>query len=161
MGHDNSNRERWQKETYRPVRRKDTRTETERSRTTSDIEIDPVYALRGAVCDARRASVSPASIPFTRGVYPVDVPRAPVDHAAVRRFRRRARDDQRAVPVPAGARARPGSRWPSTCPPRWATTPTTRMAAGEVGRVGVAIDTIDDLRDAASTGFPWTACPRR
>ena len=29
--------------------------------------------------------------------------------------------------------------------PRWATTRTIRMAAGEVGRVGVAIDTVDDL----------------
>jgi methylmalonyl-CoA mutase N-terminal domain/subunit len=34
----------------------------------------------------------------------------------------------------------------SICPPRWATTRTTD-GHGEVGRVGVAIDTVDDLAD--------------
>ena len=37
-------------------------------------------------------------------------------------------------------------RWPSTCRPRWATTPTPPIAHGEVGKVGVAIDSIDDMR---------------
>ena len=35
---------------------------------------------------------------------------------------------------------------PSTCRPRWATTPTTPIAHGEVGKVGVAIDSLDDMR---------------
>ena len=43
-------------------------------------------------------------------------------------------------PAPAGC------RWPSTCRPRWATTPTTRSPHGEVGKVGVAIDSIEDMR---------------
>ena len=34
---------------------------------------------------------------------------------------------------------------PSTCRRRWATTPITAMARGEVGKVGVAIDSLDDM----------------
>ena len=41
--------------------------------------------------------------------------------------------------------ARRGSPSPSTCRPSSATTPTTRVAAGEVGRTGVAIDSIADM----------------
>ena len=40
--------------------------------------------------------------------------------------------------------ARPACRSPSTCRRRWATTPTTRRD-GEVGKVGVAIDSLDDM----------------
>ena len=46
------------------------------------------------------------------------------------------------------ARHRPACRSPSTCRPRWATTPTHPIAHGEVGKVGVAIDSIDDMRIA-------------
>ncbi len=42
--------------------------------------------------------------------------------------------------------APPGSPSRSTCPPRWATTRTIRSRSGEVGKVGVAIDSIDDMR---------------
>ena len=44
---------------------------------------------------------------------------------------------------------------PSTCRRRWATTPTTRSRTGEVGKVGVAIDSLDDMRvlfEAAAAG---------
>ena len=44
--------------------------------------------------------------------------------------------------------ARRASRWPSTCRRSSAWTPTTRAASGEVGRTGVAIDTLDDMRTA-------------
>ena len=37
-------------------------------------------------------------------------------------------------------------RVPSTCPRRWGTTPTTAAAEGEVGKVGVAIDSLADMR---------------
>ena len=43
------------------------------------------------------------------------------------------------------SRARPACRWPSTCRPRWATTPTRRRRAGEVGRVGVPISSLADM----------------
>ena len=72
------------------------------------------------------------------------VPRPLLDHAPVRRLRHR-RGVEPALPLPARSRARPASRWPSTCPRRWATTPTTRWPRGEVGKVGVAIDSLDDM----------------
>ena len=34
---------------------------------------------------------------------------------------------------------------PSTCPPRWATTPTTPGRKGRSGKVGVAIDSLEDM----------------
>ena len=43
-------------------------------------------------------------------------------------------------------RGRPGSRSPSTCRPRPATTPTTRWPGGEVGKVGVPVSHIGDMR---------------
>ena len=52
-------------------------------------------------------------------------------------------------PTPASAtcwrRGRPGSPPRSTCRPRWGYDSDHPMAEGEVGRVGVAIDTVDDL----------------
>ena len=48
--------------------------------------------------------------------------------------------------APSSRPARPASRSPSTCRPRSATTPTTRSREGEVGKVGVTICSIDDVR---------------
>ena len=53
---------------------------------------------------------------------------------------------ERALPLPARRRGRRASRSPSICRRRWAATPTTRARSGEVGRVGVAIDSLDDMR---------------
>ena len=66
-----------------------------------------------------------------------DVPRAALDDAPVRGLRLGGRD-QPALPLSSSSRGRPGSRSPSTCRPRWATTPTHAMARSEVGKVGVA-----------------------
>ncbi len=73
------------------------------------------------------------------------VPRAPLDHAPVRGLRHRG-GVERALPLPAVAGADGPVASPSTCPPRWAATPTIRAPLGEVGRVGVAIDSIEDMR---------------
>ena len=42
----------------------------------------------------------------------------------------------------------------STSPPRWDTTRTTRVAEGEVGKVGVAIDSIEDMRALVGRAAP-------
>ena len=42
-------------------------------------------------------------------------------------------------------RDRPDSRWRSISPPRWGIDSDHPEAEGEVGRVGVAIDTVDDM----------------
>ena len=65
------------------------------------------------------------------------VPRPLLDHAPVRRLRHRRRH-QRALPLPARAGPDRASRWPSTCPPRWATTRTrprpSARSAGSASR---------------------------
>ena len=70
-----------------------------------------------------------------------------VDDAPVRGLRDRE-GVQRALPLPARARRRPGCRWPSTCPTQLGLDSDNPRCLGEVGRTGVAIDTIDDMRTA-------------
>ena len=89
----------------------------------------------------------PRRVPVHARGLPLDVPRPALDDAPVRGLRHR-RGDERPLPLPARRRARPACRSRSTCRRRWATTPTTRCAEGEVGKVGVAIDSIDDMRTA-------------
>ena len=50
-----------------------------------------------------------------------------------------------AATATSSSRARPASPWPSTCPPRSATTPTTRTPSARSGKVGVAIDSLEDM----------------
>ena len=70
----------------------------------------------------------PGDYPYTRGAAPRDVPQADVDDAPVRGLRV-GEGVQRALPLPALARAAPACRWPSTCRPSSAWTPTTRAAS--------------------------------
>ena len=89
----------------------------------------------------------PGEYPFTRGVYPTMYTHPAVDHAPVRRVRHR-RGVQRPLPPAARAPAPRACRSRSTCRPRWGTTRTRRSPHGEVGKVGVAIDSIEDMRHA-------------
>ena len=41
---------------------------------------------------------------------------------------------------------RPAYRLPLICPPRWGLDSDSPLAAGEVGKVGVAINSLDDMR---------------
>ena len=112
----------------------------------SGLPIEPVYgpeALRG--CDPAERLGEPGELPVHPRRLSLDVHRPPVDDAPVRRLRHRRRV-QRPLPPADRRRHRRASPWPSTCRPRWATTPTTPLAHGEVGKVGVAIDSIDDMR---------------
>ena len=109
-------------------------------RTESGIEVKPVYTA----ADAPRELEPPGEYPVHPRAYRRHVPRPAVDDAPVRGLRRRPRRRTRASATCSSA-ARPGSRSPSTCRPSSATTPTTRCARGEVGRIGVAIDSLDDM----------------
>ena len=64
-----------------------------------------------------------------------DVPRPALDDAAVRGLRDGAKS-RTSGSATCSSRGRPGCPSPSTCRPRWATTPTTPSAEGEVGKVG-------------------------
>ena len=89
----------------------------------------------------------PGRVPLHARPAPRDVPQAAVDDAPVRGLRV-GEGVQRALPLPARARLDRACRWPSTCRPSSAWTPTTRAASARSGRTGVAIDTIDDMRTA-------------
>ena len=73
---------------------------------------------------ARRAR----RLPVHARVAPRDVPQADVDDAPVRRATRPRRSPTSATGT-CSPRARPGSRWRSTCRPSSASTPTTRAAS--------------------------------
>jgi len=78
-------------------------------------------------------------------------------------------DTNQPLPVPESSTARPGSRWHSICRPSSGATPTTRLCRGEVGRTGVPIYTIEDMRicfetiplDEVSTSMTIRTRPRR
>ena len=129
--------------------------------TTSDIPVERVYteADREAA-DVARDLGAPGEFPFTRGVQPT------MYRGRLWTMRQyagfgTARRDERALPLPARRRARPGCRWPSICRRRSATTPTTRWREGEVGKVGVAISIARRHGGRCSTGSRSTRSPRR
>ena len=118
----------------------------DRRETDSGIEIQPVYTAD----DARRAELElPGEFPFTRGPYPRHVPRPAVDDPPVRGLRLGG-GDERALPLP--ARARPDRALDRLRPADPARLRLGRPArAGEVGRTGVAIDSLADMEHRSST----------
>ena len=95
---------------------------------------------RAARC-AGRAAVHARRVPD-------DVPRQVVDDAPVRRLRHGG-VDQRAVQVPAARPARPDSVCAFDLPTQMGYDSDHPRAEGEVGKVGVAIDSMADMRTAA------------
>ena len=79
---------------------------------------------------------------------PGHVSRPSVDDPPVRGLRL-GRGDERALPLPPRPRARPVSRSPSTCPTQLGYDSDDPRAEGEVGRTGVAIDSLADMETPA------------
>ena len=94
--------------------------------------------------DAPRELEPPGEYPYTRGPYRGHVPRPAVDDPPVRGLRLGG-GVERALPLP--ARARPDRALDRVRPAdaARATTRTTRARVGEVGRTGVAIDSLADM----------------
>ena len=93
--------------------------------------------------------------------HPADhVSRPAVDDAPVRRLRHR-RGVQPAATNICSRRARRASPSPSTCPRRWATTPISPLAEGEVGKVGVSISQPRGHARRSSTASRWSASAPR
>jgi methylmalonyl-CoA mutase N-terminal domain/subunit len=134
------NRGGWRKNTYEPFKSK--RGERrEQFRTTSGIEVQPLYT--GDDVDESRIGF-PGEYPFTRGVYPTMYRGRPwtirqyAGFGTARdtndRFRRLLERGQKGLSVA------------FDLPTQMGLDSDDPLALGEVGRVGVAIDTIDDMR---------------
>ena len=110
---------------------------------------DPAGLRRGRTSPtstSRSASASRASTRSRAGSTPRCTARAAGRCASTRATRPRRR--RTSATATCSSTARPGCRWRSTCRRSSAATPTTRCCLGEVGRTGVAIDSIDDMRTA-------------
>ena len=115
------------------------------SRRRPGIEIRDLYTPADtAGLDEDRDLGRPGEYPFTRGVQPTMYRSRFWTMRQYAGLRDRRGDQPRASGT-SSSRARPGCRSPSTCRPRWATTPTRREAEGEVGRVGVPISSLADM----------------
>ena len=115
-------------------------------RSESGVPLKAVYdAAELAGFDPDAALGEPGAFPFTRGVYPIDVHGAPVDDAAVRRASARPRS-----PTPATtqlvADGTGGLSVAFDLPTQMGYDSDEPVARGEVGKVGVAIDSLDDMR---------------
>ena len=93
----------------------------------------------------------PGEFPFTRGIQPTMYRGRLVDHAAVRRIRDGG-GIERALPLPAGAGVS-GLSVAFDLPTQMGYDSDHPLAEGEVGRVGVAIDSIEDMA-ALFDGIP-------
>ena len=92
----------------------------------------PVYTAADLPRDLARRTPPPGEPPYTRGIHPG------MYRSRLWTMRQYAGFGGARRPTSASAtcsrRVRPGSRWRSTCRPRWATTPTTRWRAARSAR---------------------------
>ena len=102
---------------------------------------------RGGPAARSSSSASPASFPYTRGVAPRDVPQAAVDDAPVRGLRVGARSPTSATAT-CSSKGSTGLSMAFDLPTQLGLDSDNPRCLGEVGRTGVAIDTIDDMRTA-------------
>ena len=107
----------------------------------SGIEVKPVYRCRGPARGGARAS---RQVPVHARAPSRTCTAGSRGRSGSTRASPRPRSRTTASATCSG-RARPVFRSRSTCRPSSATTPTIRVAAGEVGRTGVAIDSIADM----------------
>ncbi len=131
--------ERWERETFARAP-----SATRRSRRSP--------ASRSSRCTPRRTCppiadggdrASRASIPFTRGVYGIDVPRAAVDDAPVRRVRHREETNRRFRYLLEHGQT--GLSTAFDMPSLMGHDSDHPRSLGEVGREGVAVDSLDDM----------------
>ena len=118
----------------------------EERRTDSGIEIKPDYRARdldGWDPDAQLGE--PGKPPYTRGILP-DMYRGRLWTMRQYAGLRHGRGDQRALPVPARAPGQTGLSCAFDLPTQMGYDSDHPRAEGEVGKVGVAIDSLEDMR---------------
>jgi methylmalonyl-CoA mutase N-terminal domain/subunit len=133
----------WRKNTYDPfVARRPER--KKRFRTSSDIEVEPVYAPDAPLDEATALRVGfPGEFPYTRGVYPTMYRGRPWTIRQYAGFGTAKATNERFLSLL--ARGQTGLSVAFDLPTQMGLDSDHPLAAGEVGRVGVAIDTVDDL----------------
>jgi methylmalonyl-CoA mutase N-terminal domain/subunit len=104
------------------------------------------------------SSASPGKYPFTRGVYPTMYTGKPWTMRQYAGFGTAKESNERYRQLVAAGTDRPLGRVRPAHPDGLRLRPP--LASGEVGKVGVAIDSIDDMR-CCSTACRWTrSAPR-
>ncbi|MCK5406111.1 MAG: methylmalonyl-CoA mutase, partial [Candidatus Krumholzibacteria bacterium] len=138
---DDSPIERWRRETYRPtVEKKPERKQA--FSTTSGIEIEPLYTPPDD--DYPDGIGFPGEYPFTRGVYPTMYRGRPWTIRQYAGFGTAKQTNERFHYLL--EHGQKGLSVAFDLPTQMGYDSDDPMAAGEVGRVGVAVDTIDDMR---------------
>jgi len=135
-------RKRWLEKIYRPAVDKN----PERGpafETTSGIEIEPVYHSQGEDAFVERVGF-PGQYPFTRGVYPSMYRGRPWTIRQYAGFGTARETNERFHYLLENGQK--GLSVAFDLPTQMGYDSDDAMATGEVGRVGVAIDTIDDMR---------------
>jgi methylmalonyl-CoA mutase N-terminal domain/subunit len=133
----------WRKNTYGPFVAKHPERKKQ-FRTSSDIEMEPVYAPNTPLDDAAAARVGfPGEFPFTRGVYPTMYRGRPWTTRQYAGFGTARATNERFLSLL--ERGQTGLSVAFDLPTQMGLDSDHPLAGGEVGRVGVAIDTVDDL----------------
>jgi methylmalonyl-CoA mutase, N-terminal domain len=138
-----SNKERWLRESVAPVVGK----QGERRpsfRTTSGIEVDRLYTPEDVALDYQGDLAYPGEFPFTRGVYPTMYRGRLWTMRQYAGFGTAEETNQRYKYLL--ERGQTGLSVAFDLPTQMGYDSDAAMAQGEVGRVGVAIDTLDDMR---------------
>ena len=137
-------RARWEAEVLRPALGRNPE-RRERFATTGDFEIEPLYDPANAPVDVDRDLGFPGEFPFTRGVQPNMYRGRLWTMRQYAGFGTAGETNARFHLL-----LRAGQTGLSTAfdlPTQMGYDSDAAMAAGEVGRVGVAIDTLDDMRE--------------
>ncbi len=136
-------RARWEEETLRPTLEKHPERRAQ-FLTTSEIEIERVYDPASVDIDYHRDLAYPGEFPFTRGVQPTMYRGRLWTMRQYAGFGTAAQTNERFhLLLQAG---QTGLSTAFDLPTQMGYDSDHAMAAGEVGRVGVAIDTLDDMR---------------
>jgi methylmalonyl-CoA mutase N-terminal domain/subunit len=135
-------RKQWRETVYAPSVAKNG--ERRSFRTSSGIEIEPLYAPEGPVDEAYRSRLGfPGEYPFTRGVYPSMYRGRPWTIRQYAGFGTARETNRRFRSLLAAGQT--GVSCAFDLPTQMGLDSDDPRALGEVGRVGVAIDTVDDL----------------
>ncbi|HXV13530.1 MAG TPA: methylmalonyl-CoA mutase family protein, partial [Candidatus Krumholzibacteria bacterium] len=137
------NKKTWREKVYDPAVKK-TPERKRRFRTSSGIEIEPLYTSPGDLDVGSEEKVTfPGEYPFTRGVYPSMYRSRPWTTRQYAGFGTARETNQRFHSLL--KRGQNGLSVAFDLPTQMGLDSDNPLALGEVGRVGVAIDTVDDL----------------